>query len=212
MLCQAFTAVFLASIVLLSSVAGQQVAYQGMPGRSLPIATLSADELHPLSPAAIRQDSFEITAHHLLDMLQRQLRAPEALLLYSAGRTAYASGYTDSSVATASLPLVLSWPATSVIVNFQNSDEVTATFQLYTGGTYSTGNPDIQNRFRFSIDGNTTEQIVRATGSWSASGLSSGAHALTITKLTEALYGVAVLESVQLSSSGRCVHTALALN
>ena len=125
------------------------------------------------------------------------------LLQCTAGRVAQGSGHTGPSSYAASLPLVLSWPATSITVRFQSSDFVLVKLQLFTGGTYSTGNPRAQNRFRFLLDGIPADQLVFATGNFSASGLGPGLHELTIIKLTEALYGVAVLESIQLAANGR---------
>ena len=101
-----------------------------------------------------------------------------------------------------SLPLTLSWPASSVTTRFRNSDSVQVSFQPVQPfpGVF---NPVVNNSFRFDIDGNASERFIAASGSWSITGLSLDPHELTVTKLTEAIYGVSVLQSIDLAPGGR---------
>lgn len=101
------------------------------------------------------------------------------------------------------LPVLFSWPASSVYVTF-NSTSINATLSTLpplnaTAGTYG--------RYAFYLDQNQTsvETITSNNTSirWGRSGLSSGSHNLTITKLSEATYNQATLDSLTVGRGGR---------
>lgn len=116
------------------------------------------------------------------------------------------NGSVDPYSGLASLPLVLSWPATSVRLRFQDSVAVTVFFE-----PVRESNSGVNNSFRFELDDAIHQQYIGSNGSWSQSQLSIDAHDLRVTKLTEALYGIVVLSSVQLTPNGRSatLHAAL---
>ena len=123
-----------------------------------------------------------------------------SLLSLTQGQQLLTSGRVSDSMDSgfASLPLTLSWPATSVHAKFQDSNSVTVNFQAGSDSGSATN-----NSFRFELDGVQYQQYIGLSGSWQHDGLSSGSHDLVVTKLTEAVYGVAVVSSITLESSGR---------
>lgn len=100
-----------------------------------------------------------------------------------------------------SLPLIFSWPASSVYASFE-SDSINATLTALPPSVASSQ----YTRFSFYVD--QQEVAVETTNpnstsiSWGMSGLGSGMHNLTVTKLSEASYGEATLETLTLGSGG----------
>lgn len=101
-----------------------------------------------------------------------------------------------------SLPVLFSWPSSSVILTFQSSSINITLTALQSTVQYSS-----YNRFTFWLD---SKQVAIQTSdpnntsiNWSATGLSSATHNLTITKLNEATYGEATLDSIVLGTNGK---------
>ena len=103
------------------------------------------------------------------------------------GRFGSENGQSD-----AKLPVLFSWPSSSVYVNF-DSDSVNATLSAVTPTVSFSG----YNRFSFKVDqvkqDIETHDLNNTIITWNAAGLGSGPHTLTITKLNEAMYGEATL-------------------
>ncbi|DBA74311.1 TPA: hypothetical protein ACH3X1_011086 [Trebouxia sp. C0004] len=110
-------------------------------------------------------------------------------------------GAINSQTGLGSLPLLFSWPSSSVYTTFTGTS-VTVTIAGSAPTTDSAG----YNRFAFFVDQSQVAIESSTPGNpaikWEMSGLGAGAHNLTITKLNEASYGEAMLESIVLSSNG----------
>lgn len=121
--------------------------------------------------------------------------APELLLQGRFG------GDVNEQTGLGSLPVVFSWPASSVHATFQSSS-VNVTLTNVAPSVASSA----YNRFAFFID--QDQVAVESTDpqtpviSWGTSGLGAGPHSLTITKLSEASYGQATLNSITLGGNG----------
>ena len=107
-----------------------------------------------------------------------------------------------------SLPLIFSWPASSIYATF-DSTSINATLTALPATVASSQ----YTRFAFYVD--QQEIAVETTNpnstsiNWGMSGLASGMHNLTITKLSEASYGEATLETLTLGANGtyvRCLY------
>ena len=110
-------------------------------------------------------------------------------------------GSVNEQTGVGSLPVLFSWPASSVYASFSSESvavtltnlDPTVAFSAYT-------------RFAFFID--QQQVAVESTDpqnmviNWSMSGLSAGSHNLTITKISEASYGQATLDSITLGANG----------
>ena len=113
-------------------------------------------------------------------------------------------GLVDPNTGLYALPLVLSWPATTLRWRFQGSNSVQVNFQQETPDS-----PPTNNSFSFQLDDGPAYTQYIATGTsgaaaiWTQAGLSTGPHDLTIVKLTEAVYGAVELHSIALSANGR---------
>lgn len=112
-------------------------------------------------------------------------------------------GDVDEETGLGALPVVFSWPASSVYVTFDGTS-INATLSTLpplnaTAGTYG--------RYAFYLDQNQTSvETVSSNNTsinWGRSGLSSGPHNLTITKLSEATYNQASLDSLTVGNGGR---------
>lgn len=94
-----------------------------------------------------------------------------------------------------SLPVIFSWPSSSVFVSFLGTAVNVTLAALPATVAYSEN-----NRFRFEIDGEiaATEStdLDDTSIEWGASGLTPGAHNLTVTKLNEAAFGQATLQDI----------------
>ena len=119
-------------------------------------------------------------------------------------------GDVDEDTGLGSLPVVFSWPASSVYATF-NSTSINATLSALP----PTNTSSQYARFAFYLD--QTEAAVETitpndtTIRWGMTGLRSGLHNLTITKLSEASYGEATLESLTVGRGGRYVSFILRL-
>lgn len=110
-------------------------------------------------------------------------------------------GMVNEQTAIGSVPVLFSWPASSVYVSF-DSDFVAVMLTNVEPTVASSA----YNRFAFFID---QQQVAVESSSpqnmvinWSMSGLSTGTHNLTITKLSEASYGQATLDLVTVGPNG----------
>ena len=103
-----------------------------------------------------------------------------------------------------SLPVIFSWPASRAFVSFKGT-AVNVTLAALPATVANSQN----NRFRFEIDGEiaATEStdLDNSIIEWGASGLTSGSHNLTITKLNEAAFGQSTLQDITLSTGGKYV-------
>lgn len=116
----------------------------------------------------------------------------------ASGRVA---GQYDPVTGLAFLPLVLSWPSTTIWAAFDSSDSIEVSFVLPPG--YSL---HVNISLAFDLDGQIELVYVdEFPYTWSKSGLSEGLHALEIIKRSETLYGVLMLSGMNVSSSGRSV-------
>ena len=101
-----------------------------------------------------------------------------------------------------SLPVLFSWPSSSVFLTFQSSSINITLTALQPTVQYSS-----YNRFTFWLDSKEvaiqTSDPNNTSINWSATGLSSATHSLTITKLNEATYGEATLDSIVLGTNGK---------
>ena len=109
-------------------------------------------------------------------------------------------GDIDEDTGIGSLPVLFSWPASSVFLTF-NSTSINATLAALPplNATYG--------RYAFYLD-QTQASVETMTPNntsirWGRSGLISGSHNLTITKLSEASFGQASLETLSLGTDGR---------
>ena len=109
-------------------------------------------------------------------------------------------GDVDEDTGLGSLPVLFSWPASSVYVTF-NSTSINATLAALPPLNATFG------RYAFYLDQTQTsvETITPNNTSilWGRSGLRSGTHNLTIAKLSEASFGLASLESLTVGTGGR---------
>lgn len=108
-------------------------------------------------------------------------------------------GDSDESTGLGSLPLVFSWPASSVRVTF-DGPSINATLSALPPLNTTYG------RFAFYLDNTTSVETITpndTTVTWGRSGLSSGPHNLTIQKLSEASYGEASLDTLTVGPDGR---------
>ena len=106
-------------------------------------------------------------------------------------------GDVDKDTGLGSLPMVFSWPASSVYVTF-NSTSINAIISALKGGSYG--------RYAFYLDQTRSVETITPDDTrirWGRSGLRSGPHNLTITMLSEATYGQASLESLTVGRGGR---------
>ena len=100
------------------------------------------------------------------------------------------------------LPITYSWPASSASFSFE-STAINITISSLPA-TYS-----FSGYNRFSIQLDQVASIVQTQDpnntkiQWAARGLNSSVHTLTVTKLSEALYGHASLEAITLAATGR---------
>ncbi len=98
-------------------------------------------------------------------------------------------------------PLIFSWPASSIYATFE-STSINATLTALPPTVASSQ----YTRFAFYVD--QQEIAVETTDpnntsiNWGMSGLTAGVHNLTITKLSEASYGQATLESLTVGTNG----------
>ena len=111
-------------------------------------------------------------------------------------------GDIDQQTGLGSPPLTFSWPASSIYASFMGS-AVNATLTTLTPSVASS----VYTRFAFYLD---QQQVAVETTNpnntsinWGATGLGNGTHNLTITKLSEASYGQATLESLTVGPAGR---------
>ncbi|DBA91450.1 TPA: hypothetical protein ACH3X1_003088 [Trebouxia sp. C0004] len=108
----------------------------------------------------------------------------------------------DNDQSRSKLPILFSWPSSSVYVTFE-SDSINATLSAVTPTVSFSG----YNRFSFKVDQTEqdieTHDLSKTVLYWSAAGLGSGPHTLTITKLNEAMYGEATLDAVEIEAGGR---------
>ena len=117
-------------------------------------------------------------------------------------------GDIDEDTGLGSVPVTFSWPASSVYVTF-NSTSINATLSALP----PTNTSSQYARFAFYLD--QTEAAVETmtpndtTIRWGMTGLRSGLHNLTITKLSEAAYGSATLESLTVGRGGRYVSSRM---
>ena len=137
-----------------------------------------------------------IVALALLFSLHSSGAQTPQLLLQGRVASDYDSNFADT------LPVLLSWPASSVYVTF-NSDAISVQLSaLPVSDSIS-----VYNRFYFSVDQGDPDIETTDTDttviSWNATGLNSGIHNLTITKVNEAAYGEATLDSITLAPGGR---------
>ena len=112
-------------------------------------------------------------------------------------------GEVDPATGLASLPIVMSWPGTSVRVAFDNTVSLDVTLEAQPAFSAA-----MNNSFRFVLDGVAEQAYISSEdlpAIWSKDGLSKGSHDLTVVKLTEALYGIVVLSNISLAPAGRCV-------
>lgn len=109
-------------------------------------------------------------------------------------------GDVDEGTGLGSLPVLFSWPASSVYVTF-DSTSINATLAALPplNATYG--------RYAFYLDQTLTsvETITPNNTSirWGRDGLRSASHNLTITKLSEASFGEASLEDLTVGTGGR---------
>ena len=134
----------------------------------------------------------------LLSLHNSGAQTPQLLLQ---GRVASEASDNDANFAD-TLPVLLSWPASSVYVSF-DSDAISVQLSaLPVSDSIS-----VYNRFYFSVDQGDSDIETTDTDttviSWNATGLTSGIHNLTITKVNEAAYGEATLDSITLAPGGR---------
>ena len=103
----------------------------------------------------------------------------------------------------ASLPVLFSWPSSSVYVTF-NSTSITATLTALSSPATA-----LFGRYGFYVDQRQVAVETITPNStqiqWGLVRLGPGPHNLTITKLSEAAYGQATLETLTLGRSGRYV-------
>ncbi len=108
----------------------------------------------------------------------------------------------DNDQSYAKLPVLFSWPSSSVYVTF-DSDSVNATLSAVTPTVSFSG----YNRFSFKVDqfeqDIQTQDLENTIITWNADGLGPGPHTLTITKLNEAMYGEATLDALEIGVGGR---------
>lgn len=122
--------------------------------------------------------------------------SPEDPQLLLSGRF---GGDADEGTGLGSLPLVFSWPASSVRVTFEGSS-INATLAALPPLNTTYG------RFAFYLDNTTTVEAISpndTTLNWGRSGLSTGPHNLTIQMLSEARYGEASLDTLTVGPGGR---------
>lgn len=104
----------------------------------------------------------------------------------------------------ASLPVTLSWPASSVYTSF-DGNSITVSLSALPGTVISS------QYSRFAIYLDQQQVAIEATSidnpaiNWETSALGSGRHNLTITKLSEAAYGSASLDTLSVGPGGRRV-------
>ncbi|GAB4816607.1 hypothetical protein N2152v2_003653 [Parachlorella kessleri] len=111
------------------------------------------------------------------------------------------------------LPQLFTWPASSATVAFTKTASVTVVINgsaaalpaTEVSGLIEQQNPAFPAAvFQFDLDGITLGKGNVSTNdtvlTWTHSGLSEGAHNLTITKITEPLLGAAVLESISIDA------------
>ncbi|KAL3146173.1 hypothetical protein ABBQ32_002883 [Trebouxia sp. C0010 RCD-2024] len=128
--------------------------------------------------------------------------SPEDPQLLLSGRF---GGDADEGTGLGSLPLVFSWPASSVRVTFEGSS-INATLAALPPLNTTYG------RFAFYLDNTTTVEAISpndTTLNWGRSGLSTGPHNLTIQMLSEARYGEASLDTLTVGPGGRFLMPAL---
>lgn len=118
--------------------------------------------------------------------------------LLASGRIA---GRYDPVTGLATLPLVIDWPSTTIWAAFDSSDSIDVRIDMQPGDDSA-----VNCSLAFDLDGQT--DVVYVTSdmlpyTWSKSGLSGGSHALQISKRSETLYGILLLTSMTVSSSGR---------
>ena len=130
-----------------------------------------------------------------LKLTSAQTSSPQLLLQGRFGSDNEQS-YADS------LPVLFSWPSSSVFVTFDSS-EIYATLSAVAPTTSVSG----YNRFTFSVDqvqqAVLSQDLDNTVINWNMSGLSTGSHNLTITKLNEASYGEATLDALTLGTGGQ---------
>ena len=136
-----------------------------------------------------------IVCASLGSVLAASTTTPQLLLQ---GRFGNVTGQQTSTT----LPVLFSWGASTVFLSFQSSSVTVNLTALASTVQYSQ-----YNRFTFWLD--SKEVAIESTDpsttsiTWSTSGLSSATHNLSITKLSEASYGEATLNSVTLGTNGK---------
>ena len=111
-------------------------------------------------------------------------------------------GDVDENTGLGSLPVIFSWPASSVYVTF-NSTTINATLSALP----PTNTSSQYGRYAFYLD-QSEDSVESMTPNatiirWGKAGLRSGLHNLTIVKLSEASYGQATLSSLTVGRGGR---------
>ena len=109
-------------------------------------------------------------------------------------------GDVDEDTGLGSLPVLFSWPASSVYITF-DSTSINATLAALPPLNETYG------RYAFYLD-QTQASVETITPNntnilWGRDGLSPGSHNLTISKLSEATFGEATLESLTVGTGGR---------
>ncbi|KAL3145660.1 hypothetical protein ABBQ32_003197 [Trebouxia sp. C0010 RCD-2024] len=111
-------------------------------------------------------------------------------------------GAVDEMTGLAGLPLLFSWPASSLHTSFTGTT-ISATLSALPATAFY----DVSSRFRFYVDEQQTSAESTDIGNtvirWKATGLGPGRHNLTITKLSEASYGQVSLNTLTLGAGGR---------
>ena len=104
-------------------------------------------------------------------------------------------------------PLVFSWPASSVYASFQGSSVNATISALEPVGAISSQ----YSHFVFFLDQQQEALEITTPNNtvinWGAVNIANGIHNLTITKISEASYGQATLDSLTVGPGGRyCMH------
>lgn len=153
------------------------------------------------------------TAASLVIFVRAKMGSPSALLLSWIVLIACTSaqqvllqgrfgGNVSEQTGMGSLPLIFSWPASSIYATFE-STSINVTLSALEPAVDSAQ----YTRFVFFLD--QQQVALKATDpnapviNWSASDLSNGIHNLTITKISEASYGQATLNVLNLAPGGR---------
>lgn len=149
--------------------------------------------------SAVRRAPAPIALLTFLSCTLQCLAAPSSVpQLLLQGRFGGANGFAASAE---SLPVLFSWPSSSVFVTFRSTSVNVTLTALPPSIAYSG-----YNRFTIQIDqqvlATESQDLNNTVIQWSVDGLSQGVHNLTITKLNEPAYGEATLDSITLGPNG----------